>query len=262
MDKRFEGKVALVTGASSGIGEAAAMQFAEEGASVLLAARRESEGQAVVEAIHDRGGVASFIQTDVSKWDDVEAMVKRAVDEYGALHYAFNNAGISARGTEDWLGLTEAQWDQMSDINLKGVWMCMRFQIPEMLKAGGGAIVNNSSIVGVRASVSAPYSATKRGVIGLTMSAAIEFSDQGIRVNAIAPGTIMTPIIERRISDNPDMIDRANEAVAMGRAGESDEIASVATWLCSDESSYITGETITVDGGWMAQLGPRQRKSK
>ena len=103
MEKRFEGKVALVTGASSGIGEAAAMQFAEQGASVLLAARRESEGQAVVEAIHDRGGVASFIQTDVSKWDDVEAMVKRAVDEYGALHYAFNNAGISARGTEDWL---------------------------------------------------------------------------------------------------------------------------------------------------------------
>ena len=128
----------------------------------------------------------------------------------------------------------------------------MRFQIPEMLKAGGGAIVNNSSIVGVRASVSAPYSATKKGVIGLTMSAAIEFADQGVRVNAIAPGTIMTPIIERRISDDPDMIDRADEAVAMGRAGESDEIASVATWLCSDESSYITGETITVDGGWMA----------
>ena len=126
MEKRFEGKVALVTGASSGIGEAAAMQFAEQGASVLLAARRESEGQAVVEAIHDRGGVASFIQTDVSKWDDVEAMVKRAVDEYGVLHYALNNAGISTRGTEDWPGLTEAQWDQMSDINLKGVWICSR----------------------------------------------------------------------------------------------------------------------------------------
>ena len=259
VDKRFEGKVALVTGASSGIGKATALQFAEQGAKVLLAARREPEGEAVAEEIRASGGVASFIRTDVSKWDQVEAMVQRAVDEFGALHYAFNNAGISARGTEDWLGLTEAMWDEMIDINLKGVWMCMRHQIPVMLDSGGGAIVNNSSIIGVRASVSAPYSATKRGVIGLTMSAAVEFADQGVRVNAIAPGTIMTPITERRLSDDPEMLDRVRKELAMGREGRPEEIASVATWLCSDEASFLTGECIVVDGGAMAQLGPRRR---
>lgn len=262
MDKRFEGKVALVTGASSGIGKAAAIQFAEQGANVLLAARRESEGQAVVEEITAGGGEAAFIRTDISKWDQVEVMVQRAVDEFGALHFAFNNAGISARGTEDWLGLTEARWDEMVDINLKGVWMSMRHEIPAILESGGGAIVNNSSIVGVRASASAPYSATKRGVIGLTMSAGVEFADQGIRVNAVAPGTIMTPLIERRLSDNPNMLDLVRKELAMGREGRSEEIASVATWLCSDEASFITGECITVDGGAMAQLTPRRRAGK
>jgi NAD(P)-dependent dehydrogenase (short-subunit alcohol dehydrogenase family) len=249
MDKRFEGKVALVTGASSGIGKSAARQFAEHGAKVLLAARREPEGQAVVDEIRASGGVASFVRTDIAKWDQVEAMVQRAVDEFGALHYAFNNAGISARGTEDWLALTEAKWDEMVDINLKGVWMSMRHQIPVILDSGGGAIVNNSSVVGVRASASAPYSATKRGVIGLTMSAAVAFADQGIRINAVAPGTIMTPLIERRMSDNPEMLDLVRKELAMGREGQPEEIASVATWLCSDEASFITGECITVDGG-------------
>ena len=162
-------------------------------------------------------------------------------------------------GGSDWLALTEAKWDEMVDINLKGVWMSMRHQIPVILDSGGGAIVNNSSVVGVRASASAPYSATKRGVIGVTMSAAVAFADQGIRINAVAPGTIMTPIIERRMSDNPEMLGLVRKELAMGREGQPEEIASVATWLCSDEASFITGECITVDGGAMAQLTPRRR---
>jgi NAD(P)-dependent dehydrogenase (short-subunit alcohol dehydrogenase family) len=255
MGRRLEGKVAIVTGASSGIGEAAAIRFANEGAKVVLAARREEEGEAVTERIRSEGGDATFIRTDVSQWSDVEAMVAHALSEYGALHYAFNNAGKSARGTDKWLELTEESWDEMIDINLKGVWMCMRHQIPAMIESGGGAIVNNSSIIGVRSSGSAPYSASKSGVIGLTKSAAIQFADRGVRVNAVAPGWIMTPIVENRLKDNPQLLEDVRSGLAIGREGQSDEIASVAAWLCSDESSYVTGECIAADGGFLAQLG-------
>jgi NAD(P)-dependent dehydrogenase (short-subunit alcohol dehydrogenase family) len=256
LERRLEGKVAVITGASSGIGAAAAVRFAGEGASVVLAARRVDEGEAVTRRITDAGGTASFIQADVSRWEQVEAMVEYALKEYGALHYAFNNAGKSARGTDRWLDVTEESWDEMIDINLKGVWMCMRREIPAIIESGGGAIVNNSSVIGVRASGSAPYSASKSGVIGLTKSAAIQFAGRGVRVNAVAPGWIMTPILENRMSDNPDLLSNVRSSLAFGREGEAEEVAAVAAWLCSDESSYVTGECVSVDGGLLAQLGP------
>lgn len=256
MARRLEGRVAIVTGASSGMGKVTAFQLANEGASVVLAARREEEGEAAAQEIRDQGGIARFIRTDVSKWDDVSAMVDFAVSEFGGLHCAFNNAGLSARGTDDWLELSESQWDQMIDINLKGVWMCIRLQAPAMIEAGGGSIVNNSSVLGRRATGSAPYTASKHGVIGLSKSAAVQFAKNKIRVNTVAPGYIMTPIIEARLTENPELIEQISRIIPMQRFGESESIAETVTWLLSDDCPYITGECITVDGGLLAQFVP------
>ncbi len=256
MARRLEGRVAIVTGASSGMGKVTAFQLAREGASVVLAARREEEGQAAAQEIRDQGGIAKFIRTDVSKWDDVSAMVDFAVSEFGGLHCAFNNAGISARGTDDWLALSESQWDQMIDINLKGVWMCIRLQAPAMIEGGGGSIVNNSSVIGRRGTGSAPYTASKHGVIGLGKSAAVQFAKNKIRVNTVAPGFIMTPIVEARLADNPAAAEMAGKAIPLKHIGESESIAETVTWLLSDDCPYITGECITVDGGLLAQLLP------
>ena len=259
MTRRLEGKVAIITGASSGIGKSTAFQFAREGAKVVAAARREEESLQVVTQITDNGGDAIYVQTDVSIWTDVENMVQKTLSQYGQLDCAFNNAGLSGRLTEDWLGLTEEQWDQTADVNLKGVWMCMRHQIPAMLEQGGGVIVNNSSLLGERGAGSAPYAATKHGVIGLTRSAAVTFGDQNIRVNAVLPGIIMTPIMEARIERNPEMAAQAGQVIPMGEIGPPESIAEAVTWLCSDESSYINGQTLTIDGGLMAQMMPKMR---
>lgn len=254
-DLKLKDRVVIVTGATSGIGRSAAIRFADEGAKVVIAARRVVEGEELAEQIESTGGSAIFVNTDVSDWDQVEHMVRKTVEKFGGLHCAFNNAGQSARGTDKWLEVSEQQWDEMIDINLKGVWMCMRQQIPAMIKSGGGAIVNNSSVIGVRSGGSAPYSASKAGVIGLTKSAAIQFANQGVRVNAVAPGWILTPIVEARLKDNPQLLEDLRSELAFGREGRPEEIAAVAAWLCSDESSYITGECIAADGGFLAQLG-------
>lgn len=256
MARRLEGRVAIVTGASSGMGKVTAFQLAREGASVVLAARRDEEGEAAAQEIRDLGGIAKFVRTDVSKWDDVSAMVEFAVTEFGGLHCAFNNAGLSARGTDSWLDVSEETWDQMIDINLKGVWMCTRHEVTAMIETGGGSIVNNSSLFGMRGGGSAPYTASKHGVIGLSKSAAVSFARQSIRVNSIAPGIIMTPIMEARLADNPEMADQAGAFIPEGTIGSSEAIAETVTWLLSDESAYITGECISVDGGVMAQLFP------
>ncbi len=257
MSRRLQDQVAIVTGGSSGIGKTTAIQFAREGAKVVIAARREEESQEVVKEITDNGGKAIFVQTDVSKWEDVENMVDTALSEYGQLDCAFNNAGLSGRLTEGWLTLTEEQWDTTANVNLKGVWMCMRLQIPAMLESGGGAIVNNSSLLGMRGAGSAPYAATKHGVIGLTRSAAVTFGDQNVRVNSVAPGFIVTPIMEARMKENPEMWNKSKSLIPMGAMGETETIAEAVTWLCSDQSSYVTGQTITIDGGVMAQMLPK-----
>ncbi len=256
MARRLEGRVAIVTGASSGMGKVTAFQLAREGASVVLAARREEEGEQAAREIRDQGGNAKFIRTDVSIWADVNAMVEFTLREFDALHCAFNNAGLSARGTDQWLDVTEEQWDQMIGINLKGVWLCIRHEVEAMIEAGGGSIVNNSSLFGMRGGGSAPYTASKHGVIGLSKSAAVSFARQKVRVNAVAPGIIMTPIMEARLADNPEMAGQAGAFIPNGEIGGSEAIAETVTWLLSDESAYITGECISVDGGVMAQLFP------
>jgi NAD(P)-dependent dehydrogenase (short-subunit alcohol dehydrogenase family) len=257
MNKRLQDRVAIITGGSSGMGKTTAIQFAREGAKVVIAARREEESQEVVKEITDNGGKAIYVQTDVAKWSDVENMVDTTLSEYGQLDCAFNNAGITARLTEGWLTLTEEQWDQTADVNFKGVWMCMRLQIPAMLESGGGVIVNNSSLLGMRGAASAPYTASKHGVIGLTRSAAVTFGDQNIRVNTVAPGFILTPIMQDRVDENPEWWGKADSLIPMGDLGAPETIAEAVTWLCSDQSSYITGQTLTVDGGVLARMLPK-----
>ncbi len=239
------------------MGKTTALQFAREGASVVVAARREEEGSETVREIRDNGGTASFIQTDVARWGDVQRMVDHTLSEYGQLNCAFNNAGISARFTNRWLEVSEADWDNTVNINLKGVWMCMRLQIPAMLEAGGGAIVNNSSLFGLRGGPSAPYTASKHGVIGLSNSAAYEFGPDGIRVNTIAPGFIMTPIMEANFASNSSSKERLSGAIPMQYVAESDTIAEAVTWLCSDQAAYVTGQTLAVDGGVIGSLAAR-----
>lgn len=261
MRRRLEGRVAIVTGASSGMGKTTALQFAKEGASVVVAARRQEEGEQTAKEIRESGGTAMFVQTDVSRWDDVQAMVEATLSEFGRLDCAFNNAGVSSRLSPEWLDVTESMWDETIDINLKGVWMCMRLQIPAMLDSGGGAIVNNSSLFGMRGGHSAPYTASKHGVIGLSNSAAVRFGPEGIRVNTIAPGFIITPIMEANFSDNPGMKQLLSGSIPLREVGGPETIAEAVTWLCSDESSYISGQCISVDGGFMAQLAPPPPKA-
>ena len=247
MSQPFAGKVALVTGGNSGIGKATALLFARQGARVVIAARRAEEGEATVAEIRQNGGEAIFVRTDVALAQDAEAVVKRTVAEYGRLDCAFNNAGVSGGGLLH--EVTEADWDRMIDVNLKGVWLGMKYQIIQMLsQGGGGTIVNDSSVAGVSGYVRSPhYAASKHGVVGLTKSAALQYRDKGIRINAVCPGMIMTPMIERAFAI-PGVEDWFRSKVP-GRGGNPDEVAQAVTWLCSDASSYVTGVALPVDGG-------------
>jgi NAD(P)-dependent dehydrogenase (short-subunit alcohol dehydrogenase family) len=246
MSQPFAGKVALVTGGNSGIGKATAILFARQGARVVIAARRAEEGEATVAEIRRNGGEAIFVKTDVALAADAEAVVKRAVAEYGRLDCAFNNAGVSGGGLLH--EVTEADWDWMIDVNLKGVWLGMKYQIIQMLSQGGGTIVNDSSVAGLSGYVrSTHYAASKHGVVGLTRSAALQYRDKGIRINAVCPGMIMTPMIERAFAI-PGVEDWFRSKVP-GRGGNPDEVAQAVTWLCSDAASYLTGVALPVDGG-------------
>lgn len=248
----FAGKVALVTGGNSGIGKATALAFAQEGAKVVIAARRVQEGVETVSMIKDAGGEALFIQTDVSKAVEVERMVQQTVEVYGRLDCAFNNAGIST-GRVTMIEETEENFDQVIHINLKGVWLCMKQEIHQMLMQGSGTIVNDSSAAGLHGvRRGSTYAASKFGVIGLTKSAALEYAKQGIRVNAVCPGWIHTPMVERGMQRNPELETQIIEQEPVGRIGRPEEVAAAVLWLCSDAASFVTGIAMPVDGGLLA----------
>ncbi|CAE7759607.1 yxbG [Symbiodinium sp. CCMP2592] len=246
MSHVLEGKVALVSGANSGIGEAAALALAEAGASVVLGARREDKGEAVAQRIRELGGKAVFLKTDVSVPAQNQALVDLAVSEFGGLDIAFNNAGTDGEpgpiSDED-----EGNFDRVIGTNVKGVWSAMRAQIPALRARGGGSIINTSSILGSRGVANfATYSASKFAVEGLTKSVALEVAKESIRVNAVAPGPIRTPMLEHASGGNTEVF---NGIVAQGRPGTVDEIAPAVVFLASEQASYITGHSLPIGGG-------------
>src|SRR5271166_2441773 len=249
----FQGKVALVTGGTSGIGRAAAIAYAREGAKVVVAGRRAAEGEETVRLVRAQGGEAMFVPTDVSQEAQVKNLVGRTLEKFGRLDVAFNNAGIEHTPTP-LLEQTVETYDQVMNINVKGVWLSMKHEIPAMLKSGGGSIVNTSSIAGV---IGMPgveiYIASKHAVIGLTKSAALEFGKQGIRVNAILPGVIDTDMFQRFAGEKPEFRAHVTALHPIGRIGKSEEIADAAIWLSSSKSSFVTGHSLLVDGGFTAQ---------
>ncbi|GAB7094741.1 SDR family oxidoreductase [Halolamina litorea] len=273
--ERFDGRTAVVTGASSGIGRASALRLAEEGANVVVADIDADGGRETVDLIEDAGGAATFVEVDVSDTASVEQMVDVAVESYGGLDIAHNNAGILT-GFVETTGIEEAQWDRIVDINLKGVWACMKAELPVMVENGGGAIVNTASEAGlVGMGGLSSYSASKHGVVGLTKSVALEYATRGVRVNAIAPGPTRTNIQSGVVggggSSLRDRVGRvvrllktvvrtlladydtsAMREVPMDRIADPEEMAGAVAFLCSDDASYITGHTLPIDGGQAA----------
>lgn len=251
MESNFKNKVAIITGGSFGIGRATAIAFSKKGARVVIV--DWVEDQETLNQIKSTGAEAIFIKCDVSKAEDVRMMVKKTIDTFGRLDYAFNNAGIEGiRGTT--VDCTEENWDKTIAINLKGVWLCMKYQLPELLKQGSGSIVNCASIAGMIGYQDLPaYVASKHGIIGLTKTAALEFAKSGIRINAVCPGVIKTPMIDRLTGNNKEAENQYASMEPIGRLGRPEEIANAVVWLCSDEASFITGHAMAVDGGWLAQ---------
>jgi NAD(P)-dependent dehydrogenase (short-subunit alcohol dehydrogenase family) len=250
---RLQGKVAIVTGGGSGIGRATSLAFAREGARVMVADLIVDGGEETVKMIHSAGGGAVFVRTDVSKAQEVKAMVDKAIEAYGQLDCACNNAGITSSGVSV-SRCTEESWDRIIAINLKSVFLCMKYELPKMLKSGGGSIVNTSSVMGLVADGGHPaYAASKHGVIGLTKTAAIQYAKAGIRVNAVCPGIIRTPMSEKSFADNPEMKAAAIAMQPMDRFAEPEEVAQAIVWLCTNEASFITGHALPIDGGYVAR---------
>src|SRR5215471_19229350 len=252
MPGRVEGKVALITGGASGIGRATALTFAREGAKLIIADMNEGGGQQTVHMITEQGGEAIFVSTDVSKAVEVQALISQAVATYGRLECAHNNAGVSSPVRASIADYPEEDWHRVIAINLTGVWLCMKYEIPQMLQQGGGTIVNTASaagLVGTRGT--AAYVASKHGVVGLTKTAALEYAQQGIRVNCVCPGMVQTPMTESALRDPARQAQI--RARPMGRVGTPEEVAEAVVWLCSDAASFVTGHTMTVDGGYVAQ---------
>ena len=249
----FQGKVALVTGGTSGIGRAAAIAYAREGAKVIVAGRRAAEGEETVQLVRAQGGEALFVPTDVAQEAQVKNLIGRTLEQFGRLDFAFNNAGVDQQPTP-LLEQTVETYDQVMDINVKGVWLSMRHEIPAMLKTGGGAIVNTSSALGVIAFPGVEvYAASKHAVIGLTKSAAVEFGKQGIRINAVLPAAIETDMYRRFVGENAESKAAMTAMHPIGRIGTSEEIADAVIWLCSSKSSFVIGHSLLVDGGFTAQ---------
>jgi NAD(P)-dependent dehydrogenase (short-subunit alcohol dehydrogenase family) len=253
----LQGKVAVITGATSGIGEDAAVLFAKSGARVVLSGRRQLEGNHIADKIRSTGGDAIFVPTDVAKNADVKALIEIAVAKYGRIDVAFNNAGVEG----DWIPIvdqSEEAWDYTIDINLKGVWLCLKYELQQMIRQGhGGSIVNMASVAGLMgAAGAATFSASKHGVIGLTKSAALESAGYGIRVNAVCPAVF-----------EPDMAERAFGGIKghdpvrlmhpLGRFGKPMEVAEAVVWMCSDHASFMTGQSLVLDGGLLAGVRPQ-----
>jgi NAD(P)-dependent dehydrogenase (short-subunit alcohol dehydrogenase family) len=247
--REFEGKVALVTGGSSGIGKATALAFARAGANVVIASRRVTEGEQTVHEICERGGDAIFVKTDVSKASEVEGLMNQTIEFYGHLDYACNNAGTFVMGRL--FELSEEEWERTINANLKGIWLSLKYQIPIMLQQKGGVIVNMASMSAIIGNPGVSiYSASKGGVVALTQSAAIEYAASGIRINAISPGVISTPMVD----DIPTpLLEDIQSKHPIGRLGKPEEIADAVVWLCSDKASFVTGHNMVIDGGYTAQ---------
>jgi NAD(P)-dependent dehydrogenase (short-subunit alcohol dehydrogenase family) len=251
MDQIFKDKVAIVTGGSFGIGRATAIAFARRGAKVVVA--DYVDDHETINTITDEGGEAIFVKCDVSKAEDILMMVEKTINTFGRLDFAFNNAGIEGiQGTTT--DCTEENWERTIGVNLKGIWLCMKHQIPQMLKQKGGAIVNCASIAGLVGFPGLPaYVASKHGVVGLTKTTALEFAKENIRVNAVCPGVIKTPMIDRFTGKDKAAEKQFVDMEPIGRMGEPEEVAEAVIWLCSDSASFVTGDAMAVDGGWIAQ---------
>jgi NAD(P)-dependent dehydrogenase (short-subunit alcohol dehydrogenase family) len=251
MTGQMAGKVALVTGGSSGIGKATALAFANEGARIVIANRSQETGEQVVHAIREAGGEAIWVGADVTRAAQVESLVRETMDTYGRLDYAFNNAGS---GGKDSLAaeMEEKDWDESIAGYLKSVWLSMKYEIREMLRQGGGAIVNNSSVDGQRGFAWDPaYSAAKHGVLGLTKSAALQYAAKQVRINAVCPGWIRTPLVESILEQQPETEAQMILHQPIGRLGRAEEVAQAVVWLCSDKASLVVGAALAVDGGYL-----------
>jgi NAD(P)-dependent dehydrogenase (short-subunit alcohol dehydrogenase family) len=246
----------LVTGAGAGIGRATAVAFGSVGARVVVAGRREDELTETLRRVHEAGGEGTAVVADITRSEDVERMIRQTVERHGALHCAFNNAGVfgrTGRLAED----TAENWDEVIGTNLTGTWLCMKLELAAMLQHGGGTIVNCSSVSGVAGHLgSCAYTASKHGVVGLTKSAALQYARRGIRVNAVCPGSTDTEML-RSVYRTPEELARRADLLPLGRLGLPEEVAAVVLWLCSDASSFVTGQVLCTDGGVTAGRGER-----
>lgn len=256
MTIRLQNKVALVTGGASGIGRATALAFAREGARVVVSDADAAGGEQTLQAIRSAGGNAVFVRADVSQATEVATLTKKAFDTYQRLDCAFNNAGIQGQ-IANTVDCSDDNWDRIVATNLKGVWLCMKHEIPFMLRAGGGAIVNTASNFGLVGSAGMPaYAASKHGVLGVTKVAALEYAALGVRVNAVCPGPIKTPLSDGVLREHPDaerLVEAIMSRLPVRRWGLPEEVAEAVVWLCSDAASFITGTALPVDGAYVAQ---------
>lgn len=252
--QNFAGKVAFVTGAASGIGRATSLAFAREGASVVVADVSEPGSQETVRLVEELGGRALAVRCDVTSSADIKAGLAKTIETFGRLDFAFNNAGIEPKNAAPTADYDEEEWNRILDINLRGVFLCMKHEIPLILKQGGGAIVNTSSGAGVIGIKGSPaYTAAKHGLLGLTKAAALDYAAQNIRINAVCPGYIETPMMERFTGGTREGRAKVIGEEPIGRMGKPEEIAAAVVWLCSDAAAFMIGHAMVIDGGQTIQ---------